>query len=470
MMSPDIPNEVLSHIFSFLLTGEQKHRICNEWSWIIDILPVRLVCRLWNDLAALHLFQTVPLWHSKNVIEKNFNSWHLLLENDSIKTAARRVESGEWPGFVSAIDRICEMPNLNCLDIQFDLICAGRDRLEGNYAAEPVAIRNATEPAVTRRRTLEVIANAMRKRESRPNTRVICELTLEHLQDMAMPKDITNNLLQNIQRLHIQFTYERRDFGAEEVYLPEKREFGLYLQKTLLPTVSEQLVELTLAGPEVKWGAIPGEFNGKGLSFPRLKKLTLEHYIILREDQFEWVLEQKSLASLHLHNCAIATHCLVLRPEFAYWGVNLLGWRRTAKLAYHPDEERPEGYSVPDTPQPGQLRTGWYRSDLRWDAVFDHIHQRLPGLQYFKFGRVGWTFFRDVEEIREDEALCDRYYVFHQGWNSIVMEGWLRWRAADKRLLGDSSKFEKVNEPADRQALDRLIRAAQERRGRSMRH
>lgn len=44
-----IPNEILSHIFSYLLTEREKHRLRDDW--IDHILPVRLVCHRWNDLA-----------------------------------------------------------------------------------------------------------------------------------------------------------------------------------------------------------------------------------------------------------------------------------------------------------------------------------------------------------------------------------------------------------------------------------
>lgn len=54
-----IPNEILSHILSYLLTDRQKHRLHEDS--IDDILPVRLVCRLWNDLATKHLFRTFTL-------------------------------------------------------------------------------------------------------------------------------------------------------------------------------------------------------------------------------------------------------------------------------------------------------------------------------------------------------------------------------------------------------------------------
>jgi hypothetical protein len=122
-----------------------------------------------------------------------------------------------------------------------------------------------------------------------------------------------------------------------------------------LPSVAERLVELTLAG--WLWGAIPVEFNGKGLSFPRLKRLKLDHYIILRQDQFDWVLEQRSLIDLQPYNCKIATHCVVHQDDFEYWGVNLSGWKKLADS--YEEMHHPNLSSMLNTPHFGEIRPGW---------------------------------------------------------------------------------------------------------------
>lgn len=83
----------------------------------------------------------------------------------------------------------------------------------------------------------------------------------------------------------------------------EVHEWEPYLQETLLPSIADHLVELTLSGPFF-WGAIPAEFNGKGQNFPRLTSLTLCECVIIREDQFDWVLAQESLTSLRMHSAA----------------------------------------------------------------------------------------------------------------------------------------------------------------------
>ncbi|KAG5750682.1 hypothetical protein H9Q72_006745 [Fusarium xylarioides] len=263
-----IPNEILSHILSYLLTDREKHRLREDS--IRHVLPIRL--------------------QSKNTVEDDFGSWHKVLENDSIKDAVRRVaietspisdysnvnhisswpeswlRDGHWPEFTSAISQICDMPNLDCLDVRFSLFPAS-EQLPGL----------PHEPSSTRKRTLEIISETLRVRESRPGTRIIRELILKCLEVTPLPKNLTDNLLQNIERLHIALVY-----GDDQ---REKPGFTSYLSGTLLPSVSERLVELTIAGH--RWGSISAEFNGQGLSFPCLKRLTLEEYIILRQDQFD---------------------------------------------------------------------------------------------------------------------------------------------------------------------------------------
>ncbi|TXB98474.1 hypothetical protein FocTR4_00012579 [Fusarium oxysporum f. sp. cubense] len=233
------------------------------------------------------------------------------------------------------------------------------------------------EPTETRRITLELVSEALRDRESRPETSTIRELVLSNLEDTPLPKDLTHNLLRNIDRLHMYFTYAYDD-GENSVFSP-------YIQQTLLPSVAERLVELTLAG--WLWGAIPVEFNGKGLPFPRLKRLKLDHCIILRQDQFDWVLEQRSLIDLQLYNCKIATHCVVHQDDFEYWGVNLSGWKKLADS--YEEMHHPNLSSMLNTPHFGEIRPGWYMSDLRWSNMFDRVHQHLPLLQNFTFEGAG---------------------------------------------------------------------------------
>ncbi|KAK7430733.1 hypothetical protein QQZ08_002777 [Neonectria magnoliae] len=141
--------------------------------------------------------------------------------------------------------------------------------------------------SATREHTLNSVAKATRQRAARPNTSVIRELVLENLQNRPLPENLTDGLLENIARLHIRIAFEMHGTPEDEVQLSEIREYEPYLQSTLIPSVAEQLVELTISA-QTRWGAIIGEFDGKGLYFLRLKTLTLAEYVIVCHDQFDW--------------------------------------------------------------------------------------------------------------------------------------------------------------------------------------
>ncbi|CAJ0541359.1 Ff.00g080110.m01.CDS01 [Fusarium sp. VM40] len=481
-MHLDLPNEVLSHIFSFILTDKQKHHLSEDW--LIDTWSVRLVCRQWNDLATKHLFHTLTLWHNVNTIEDEFSSWHHLLDSPAIRAAARCVaietaspedyggcdisawpeswiEEGEFPEFISAIDRIAELPNLNALEVRFQGLCKGREPQEEEF---PNSQGPQPEPSITRIQTLEAVIKAMRKRAESPNMSIICELVLDNLQNMPLEKDLTDGLLENIQRLHIFMT--RESHSRPDVYLPEMREFEPYLEKTLLPTVADRLVELTLSG--FGWGAIPGTFNphNSGISLPRLKFLTLDGYRVIQPGQVEWILHQKTLTSLHFHNCTIASHCLVLQPEFSFWDVSLEGWKWVAEVPAEEELERYERQPIPHRPYSKQLKPGWYINTMRWDTVFDDIREKLPQLKDFRYDRKSrFVFFRHYELDVHAEALVNRYLAFAQRWLELPVDYFtVGCHHVQENMLGKPEELLALTEPADRQALNRLLQTTMERR------
>ncbi|KAI8711473.1 F-box domain-containing protein [Fusarium sp. LHS14.1] len=436
------PDEVLSNVFNHLTTRAQKHRLHDDF--IVDIWPVRLVCRRWNVLATPQLFQTLTLFHSEWNANKDFEFWKHMLASNAIRAAARRVaiesapwddldersswvwedwrDDYDWPQFKTAIDHICDMPHLNALE--------GRSRFH-------------------------------EKRATRPNTSVIRELVLDNLQNIPLPKDLTDGLLENIERLHILTTQEISGIPTKDAHLREIREWEPYLQNTLLHSVAEQLVELTLSSP-AKWGAIPSEFNGKGLHFPRLKALTLAEHVIARQDQFEWVLSLESLTSLCLHGCTIATHVLVLEPEFAFWGVDMRGWTWVADLPEldDDDESRP-AYEISAGKR--TLTPGFYVHSLRWNAMFDSIRERLPRLTEFRFTKEDWnTFFRHKGEANA-EALVDRYFAFTQYWCELWSFNLKECNYVEENRPGLPEELLKMTEEADRGALQRLLQTTRER-------
>ncbi|KAF5644573.1 hypothetical protein F52700_2576 [Fusarium sp. NRRL 52700] len=431
------PNEILSHIFSYLLTEREKHRLHDDT--IGDSLDVRL-----------------------------------LLETDSIRTAVRRVaietapfawegdsryisfcpdswlRDGHWPEFNSAISRICDLPNLDCLEVRFSSFC--------DEEVFPGALH---EPSFVRKKTLEAISKTLRDRESRPDTSIIRELVLNCLEDTPLLKDLNDNLLHNIDKLHIRVAYDDDE--------NERPEFVSYLSGTLLPSISEHLVELTIAGH--CWGSIPAEFNGQGLSFSCLKSLTLGEYIILRQDQFKWILEQRSLISLNLYSCKIATHCLVSQPDFEDWGVNLNGWKRL------PDSSTNMGqanHSPMSHTHLEPLDPGWYTNDLQWSDIFDRIRQDLPELRNINFKCSSWeNYFEGYPEILNHNGLHNRYYTFNGeswGWVLYLPAEQRPWSTErdyfkDKDMPGTPVGLYERTQSADRYALVKLMEATHKRRG-----
>ncbi|KAF5245619.1 hypothetical protein FANTH_7255 [Fusarium anthophilum] len=341
------------------------------------------------------------------------------------------------------------MPNLDCLEVRFSPFC--------DEEVFPGALH---EPSHARMKSLEAISKTLRDRESRPNTSIIRELVLNYLEDTPLRKDLNDNLLQNIKKLHIRVAYDSDQ--------NERPEFTSYLSDTLLPSVSEHLVELTIAGHY--WGSIPAEFNGKGLSFPCLKSLTLGEYIILRQDQFDWILEQRSLIGLNLYSCKIATHCLVSQPNFEVWDVNLNGWKRISDPSTNIVQAN---YSPLSHPRLEPLDFGWYANDLRWSDMFDRIRQSLPQLRNFNFKCCSWqSYFEGYSGIPSGNDLSYRYYTFDdESW------AWVWWyRPAEERpftmerdfftdedMPGTPVGLYERTESADRLALETLMEVTRKR-------
>lgn len=262
------------------------------------------------------------------------------------------------------------------------------------------------------------VLKAMRQRAARSNMTVIRELVLENLQNRPLPKILT-----------------------------------------------EQLTELTISAQNC-WGAIPGEFNGKGLQFPRLKTLTLAEYVIARHDQFDWVLAQESLTCLRLHSCAICSHILVLQPEFASWGVDSRAWKRVADPPDGEDGSSGTSYTI----HPGEcpLTPGFYVNSLRWETVFDSIRENLPRLHEFSFTKEEWrTFFRhrgcgNAQALAE--ALANRYLAFSQYWSELWTDTVQRCNYVEEDRQGRPEELLALTEEADGRALKRLLRTTRERR------
>ena len=378
----NVPNEVLDLIISHL-TALRKDD---------DLYQARLVARRWNRLATKYIFSTIILYNSSNTAPEGFQSWHKLLGQTSVRDTAQRViihtwpsdnirkdegpfycdwdkweYDGEWPAFTSAIDRIIELDHIQALEIHFSDMCRGRESFWNEYG--PSA--NNREMPGEREAALESVYKAVKQRQARPNVSPIRELKVHHLQNSYPPDALVNGLLKDIERFHLNIVQEENSFmNYEDFQLSEKFYFDEILRNNILAPIADQLVELSI-GAQYEWGLLPARFKGKGLKFPKLKKLKLDFYAIGHYDQMDWVLDQKSLTSLHLDNCQIVTHFHFTSEEEEDWDVSTDDWENSNK-----------------NPWLRSLARDFYTFDLRWNTIFDKISDGLPGLNEF---RASWT-------------------------------------------------------------------------------
>ncbi|KAG8668440.1 hypothetical protein FPOAC2_07722 [Fusarium poae] len=502
-MPPYLPDEVLNEIFSHLLTPNRKHHFRHDWH--DDCTQVRLVCKRWNVVATQHLLSTVVLRHSCFTMNDNFRSWHKLLNSRPVRNSVRRIaietalqveewgsddrgacevsrwplswrRDGKWREFESAVNRLRHLPNLDAIEVRFTSTCIGpagetEEALEyPDYVNEP-----REEPPSTRLYTLEAIARAMYERNSHTNWNMASELVLENLQNSPLPQNIMQYLLEGIERLHLKIVAEgdgtwSRPEPVKQLYREELREFPGFLEEDLFYRVSKiHLVDLTLAGKN--WGGIPGHFRASSIKLPSLKTLTLEGLTILNQDQFDWVLRTTTLTSLRLHSCAIATHCLVLQPEFSFWDVSLQGWKRVKDNTYAVSQHR---HPISHTPDPGALVPGWYVNPLRWATLFGSIAERLRLLKNFSFdGEVWETYFRQDKQDDCSDGMEGRYLGFAQGW-SCLNEPHTEWFEhcgyIQDGVPGKPEELLELTRQTDGEALEEVLRTVKERRSADRRH
>ncbi|XEV05137.1 hypothetical protein FSHL1_010424 [Fusarium sambucinum] len=495
-MIPYVPDEILSAIFSHLLTPSQRHHCRDDWHH--DSTQVRLVCRRWNAIATKCLLGTLVLRHSGITMNDKFRAWHKLVDSKRLRPDVRRVaietailvedpssinhgtcevfrwpeswREGVWPEFESAINRIRHLPKLDAIEVRFTAACIGRvgeiqrnhqmNRMGESFDTTPVE-----EPTNTRLHTLQALARAIQERNKRPNVSTVRELVLENLQNVPILDSVATDLLQNIERLHIKILSEADDESfyftpttpIERMYREEIRLFPRSLENDILDLVPN-LVELTLAGKN--WAAIPGAFYGMDVILPRLNTLTLEGFEILHKWHFDWVLRHKSLRSLNLHRCTIATHCLVQQPEFGFWGVNLDGWIRVQDDTHDPDHlhQVPIAYTpMPDDDEPGC------------------ISENLPLLESFTFDAKEWeNYFRHVDyPFSSFPEIGFRYSCFAHIWSFLQRWPWCSKASSDcinncqyveAGVLGSPELLPDLTEQADSQALEKLLQTVKGRR------
>lgn len=314
---------------------------------------------------------------------------------------------GEWPAFTSAIDRIIELDHLNALEIHFTDMCRGEESHWNEYGGTA----DDREMPGERKAALEAVYKAVKQREARRlqgnGARIspIRELKVNRLQNIQPPDVLVNGLLRGVERFDLNFAAERNDFlNWEDFQLPERLKFDGILRNTILAPIADQPVELSI-GAQYEWGLLPARFEGKGLKFPKLRKLKLDFYPIGHYDHMDWVLDQKSLTSLHLEDCQIVTH-LHFNGEEEEWGISTDDWRHSNK-----------------DPWLQNAASEYYTFDLRWNTIFDKIRVGLPRLTGF---RASWPVYCGTKEGFSRRYIHFTTNDFPVPFAQVVIPEWMK--------------------------------------------
>ncbi|KAM7212200.1 hypothetical protein V8F06_012412 [Rhypophila decipiens] len=395
-----MPVEVLSLIIGhlFVAEGEEKYRPKGQG----DLRNARLVCRRWSEVATRHLFRHVALVHPdwmpdweddiELLAECGFRKFKQLTASPTVQHAARCAdifsapdpdqrdydvwdswESGDYEPFTSAIDRIVDLPKLQEVRIRFT------DGVVGDTSENDAWSVYGFEHPDTRFHVLRAVFKAIHNRltaNDGPNTK-ITTLTIQNLQNKALPDDILSSkpfqsTVKEITNLRLQIAHENNEPGPDhDLSLPDRRTFDTWLQNTFLPIFADQLTTLHLAQNDY-WGTWPGYFDGQGLHFPNLTTLTLRAFAIGHHDQFDWVLRQKTLQTLRLDHCVIASYITFEPGQLEAWNSPTHDWTRYPHWAFGLDPIF-KTFNFPGT----------------WEIVFDKIQDQLTNLVDFRTGGYG---------------------------------------------------------------------------------
>ncbi|KAF4993334.1 hypothetical protein FDECE_13449 [Fusarium decemcellulare] len=466
----DLPGEILDLIIDKVAEKQSYY----GWAHIHDMCQARLVCRKWNDLVAKRLFKTITLHHSGSTADSNFESWNKLLNQTAIRDTVQRVvietcpaklrserdydtwerweTDGEYPAFTSAVERISELDKLQSVEVRFSEWCRGWEN-RGRWDDD-------REMPETRENSLKSVLKGLQQREARQledgggGITTVRELKLENLQNDSLPSELTDALFKGIERLHILICEECNQHGPDhDLGLSERVTYEPDLQYSLLPSVADQLVELTLSA-QYSWGVMPGVFDGVGLDFPRLKTLTLSDYAIGHHKQFDWVTNQKTLTCLRLNNCHIVSHIRVYQDQLDEWGIEVDDWEKADGTFYF-----------------GEDQDEIYLFSKRWDAIFDSIREGLPKLTEFS---LSWEnsseeFFRHPDATGVNDRWEERYFTFEAGLlpSPFVDSGEFGYWSDDDDEDPDPKRpynLAQFTDEQDRRAFDALIQATRERR------
>ncbi|KAH6856870.1 hypothetical protein B0I37DRAFT_85875 [Chaetomium sp. MPI-CAGE-AT-0009] len=485
----DIPLEILSLILGQLFEYQDDDDPESPVHYG-HLRNARLVCRQWNELATGHLFRTLVLDHApENEVRSSKDMpWTHAVNSETIQPLVHDVvifshpedldmddtasdaedwvtedddEDGSGP-FGVAVNSIAKLPNLKSVQIWFSEKCVGaREDIQWWEEGEEI------ESISHRLQTLKTVFGAIRKRRADTRTSTIRSLTLKYLQNLPIPdftsSDLYKDVIKDINELHLFIAHEYNEHGPDhDLDRIERRTFEPYLQKELLPPLAHQLRSLTLTFREC-WGVVPAHFDGKGLVFPNLKTLTLGEFVIGHHDQFDWVLAQKSLETLRLDRCFIASYLAIWNDQWNQWRVPTHDWH-----------QYPEGsFGFLDGVQ-------IFGFSGTWETVYDRIREGLPKLWEFCSAHHRWSNTFDRREgmgasmsksryIVFDSGLCPSPWIEVDGYTGDMEFGNNDPAVCPREAAGRYNRQKVLNraketELGDTRAFEDLLRAVQERR------
>ncbi|KAF4471796.1 F-box domain-containing [Fusarium albosuccineum] len=410
----------------------------------------------------------------------DFDAWNSILDQAAARQAAQRVvihstpfhdhwESGteldhetrgDWDdnggfsnAFRAAVCRVTELPNLNTVHLRFSDKCCGLESENNWWMYDQCEMRGR------RMESLRTVFSALQKRAASFDNNAIRNLSIDNLQNTPVPElvysDDFKKVVSTVKELHLSICTEYNEHGPDQdAHKEERRTFEPFLQRDLLPSMASNLTSLTIKFDQ-EWGSIPGQFDGRGLSFPRLETLVLENFVIGHHDHLDWVLAQKSLKSLSLKNPRIVTHMRLDDTEVEQWRLRTDDWKRWPVGTFGFEGRNEAIFTFSGT----------------WESVFDSIRTGLPNLVNFHLS--------DNSRYRPEvvnELSPFRYIVFNIGilpTPLIEVDDGCGFEFAE--YYGEDAETEKakselatldsakIHETGDKRALDDLLKAVKER-------
>ncbi|KAK7738353.1 hypothetical protein SLS53_006164 [Cytospora paraplurivora] len=418
-----------------------------------DLKNIRLANKALDKNAVRELFSDVFL----SPAEEQINTWVSIGQHDTIRRFPRHavihtqpdIEALGWGDhreiiepeeeFEDVVAALARFPNVDSLEIGFTPECIGvRENLSW--------WEDGVEEVEARKEMLNLIFQSIKDRAANTDNRTIRKLTIVNLQNCPIPdftrSDLFRDVMGQLEELHLQFTQECNRAGPDHDYTRvELQTFPGHLISDWLEPVSGNLKALSIGSAGENWGPFPGHFRPSGLSFPKLKTLALTYYTLAHDDDLNWITGIKSLETLVLTNCMIASRIRIQTENVDEWKVCTDDW---------------------------EVLTGHPRMSLwphfayhgKWSDVFRRISSELPNLVHIRFH--GGSQVEPWDKVSKEgtcgiKAFPERYVVFDNGilpthWPEAEQDGKIHYWTEEP-----FPNFHKERLEEDQRSLDDLL-------------